>query len=83
MFFVTEALAILRDVGTWAILQPGDFADISISKVLRFVQSLGLLDLRPRFAQKIRNGQTARVPVVPGLMYCTFVYSVICCLYIQ
>jgi len=74
---VTEALAILHNLGTWAILKPGDFADISISKVLHFVQSVGLLNHRQRVAQKIRNGQGARI-LVPALIYCTLVYSRIC-----
>jgi len=78
MFYVTEALALLHNLGTWAILKPGDFTDISISKVLHFVQSVGLLNHRERVAQKFRNGQGVRILVVPALIYCTLVYSRIC-----
>jgi len=44
------------------------FADISISKELHFVQSVGLLNLRQRVAQKDQEGQGARIPVVPALI---------------
>jgi hypothetical protein len=59
MFFVTEAQAILLNLGTWAFMKPGDFADILISKVLHFLQSVGLLNVSQRVAQKIRNSQGA------------------------
>jgi hypothetical protein len=67
VFFVTEAQAILLDLGTWALLKPGDFADILNNKVLHFVQSVGLLNLWQRVAQKIRNSLGARINVVPAL----------------
>jgi hypothetical protein len=71
VFFVTEAQAILLYLGTWAFMKPGDFADILISKVLHFVQSVGLLNVSQRVGQNIRNSQGVRIHVVPALSYCT------------
>jgi len=62
MFFLTEPLAILHDLGTWANLKPGDFSDISISKVPHFVQSVGLLNLRQRVAQKDQEQSRCKDP---------------------
>jgi alkyl hydroperoxide reductase subunit AhpC len=45
-FFVTVRYCRYYNLDTWAIIffKPGDFADISASKVLGFVQSAGLLN---------------------------------------
>jgi hypothetical protein len=43
-FSVTEALVTLRyrDMG-WHRMKPGSFEDISVSKILHFVQGAGML----------------------------------------
>jgi hypothetical protein len=74
-----EALVVLRfkHLGHH-FLKPGDFANISVSKVLHIIQSAGLLMPGKRAAQKIENGRSARVTVVPTQMYsivCTMTLS--------
>jgi hypothetical protein len=52
-------------------LKPGDSDDTSVSKVLNFVPSAGLLNAYSRVRQNIKNGQGARVATVPAQMFST------------
>jgi hypothetical protein len=66
-----EALVILRFRHlVHYFFKPGDFADISVSKILHFVQSAGLLCsmLKQRVIKEIGNGLGARVTAVPTVM---------------
>jgi hypothetical protein len=55
-------------------MKPGDFEDISVSKILHFVQGAGLLN-GWTVAQKIDNGGSAWVTVMPTLLYSFLFYG--------
>jgi hypothetical protein len=72
IFCGCEALALLRfrHLGH-NFFRPGDIADISVSKVLHFVLSVGCQMLKQRVARKIGKRRSARITVMP-------VYSALC-----
>ena len=49
-------------------MKPGDFEDISVSRILHFVQNAGLLNMNIRAAQRIKHGRRAWDTMVPGLL---------------
>ena len=66
----SEAVAVLRFGQLCHHFSKLDgIANISLSKVLHFVQSVGLVNASAKFAQKIRNGRYAKVTAVPTQLY--------------
>jgi len=66
----SEAVAVLR-FGQLCHHFPKLYgiANISLSKALHFVQSVGLLNAKAKAAQKNRNSRYAKVTAVPTPMY--------------